>query len=383
MWLRLNEDKPLYHQKAASYFRFILDVESLQGFWFPLLPAMALVFNQPTVTAILDSRSKITDGELVRLCLRTCGQLQVRCADLLELQSYDGDTVDLDDIKSDTAKGAIMNGALERLLEINIAFVHRSARDFLLDTREGQSILNLEEITLEAQTMRYLRAAAATSFILRGPSFKRHVPGVEEFLGVLYVLLPSMSRAEETYKNWELLLLHLQDLFGHNVLLALTCTDFLGLAASYGFHVFVEASLKKLEKSSGITATYVNYILYEASSWVRNVDFDLGSDDQAFRSSVLENSIYRHGALVDWLLAYGADPNAPVGRSTAHIKEPTAFMRFLRTARDVLDSKPVYQCFLSTMKRFLDSGANLASLAYSFWYKGVEHQKPLVYDIVH
>jgi hypothetical protein len=392
MWLRLNEDEPLYRKQAAFYFRFILDTVQLQSV-FPILPAMALVSTQSTVTAILDSRSKVSAGELVRLCLKTCGQLQVRCAGLLELRTEEGDTLDLDNIKSDiAAKGGFLNGVLERLLNIEINFVHRTARDFLLDTREGQSILRCEETTLEDQALRYLRAVAAASVILRNiPAIDTYEPVIEAFLKRLYRLLPFMSRTEESYKGWERLLRNCQDLFDHNVLLAMSCTDFLGLAAVFGFHVFVQASLKKLDQSSGITATYVNYILSQASSWPR---YDTGSrfyyESQDFQPSVIQHAIYRKNTLVDWLLAYGADPNARLGCSTLNLWEQTAFMRFLDVVQDQikdrykkdLDRKPVYQWMLSTIRRFLDSGANLGSLAHSFWYEGVEHRVPPVYNIL-
>jgi len=386
MWLRLNEDKPLYHQQAASYFRFILDRDFIKYFQFPILPAMALEFNQSTVTAILDSRSEVTDSELVKLCLKTCRQVQVRCAGLLELRTRGRDTFDLDDIKSDiAAKGGIINDALKRLLKIEINFVHRTARDFLLDTKEGQSILKCEEITLEDQALRYLRAVAAASVILRNvPEIGTYGPAIEAFMEGLNGALPSMSRTEESYKDWELLLLKFQDLFDHDVLLAYDCTDFLGLAASYGFHVFVEASLKKLDPSSGITATYVNYMLYNASSLgVLDLGSIFYSHDQDFQSSVIQHAIYRKIALVDWLLAYGADPNAGVGGSTLNLWEQTAFMRFLNVAQGEIieddhennpDRKPVFQWILSTMKQFLESGANLGSLAYSRWNNGEEHR---------
>lgn len=392
MWLRLNEDEPLYRKQAAFYFRLNLDMYWLGDVGFPILPAMALASNQSTVTAILDSRSKVSAGELIRLCLKTCGQLQVRCAGLLELRTEGGAILDLNYIKSDiAAKGGSINGALERLLSIEINFIHRTARDFLLDTREGQSILGCEEITREDQALRYLRAVAAASVILRNvPAIDKYEPSIEAFLKRLYGLLPSMSRTEELYKDWERLLRNCQDLFDHNVLLAISCTDFLGLSAIYGFHVFVEASLKKLDQSSGITATYVNYILSQASRWHR---WDLGARffyvDQDFHSSVIQHAIYRNSALVDWLLAYGADPNARLG-FTVHLWEQTAFMRFLDLVQGQIrdhhkknrDRKPVYQWILSTIRRFLDSGANLGSLAHSFWYDGVEHRIPPVHDIL-
>jgi hypothetical protein len=385
MWLRLNEDKPLYHQQAASYFSFIIDKNWFEDIYrvFPILPAMALAFNQSTVNAILESRSKVSEGELARLCLRTCNQLQVRCAGLLELRTKRGDTFDLDDIKSDiAAEGEVINDALERLSRIEINFVHRTARDFLLDTKEGQSILNCEEITLEDQALRYLRAVTAASVILRNVPAIRYVPGIETFMGRLNGLLPSMSRTVESYTDWERLLLNFQDLFDHNVLLPYECTDFLGLAASYGFHVFVEASLKKLDPSSGITATYVNYILYNVSSLgYLNLGSVFYSHDQDFQSSIIRHAIYRKSALVDWLLAYGADPNARLGGSTLGLWERTTFMRFLNVALSEIDAhennpdcKLVCQWILSTMKQFLESGANLGSLAYSLWYNGAEYR---------
>jgi len=388
MWLRLNEDKLLYHQQAASYFRFILDGNRLEHLNFPILLVMALAFNQSTVTAILDSRSKVSAGELARLCLRTCNQLQVRCAGLLELRTWRGDTLDLDDIKSDSAaKGETSNGALERLLVIEIDFVHRTARDFLLDTKEGQSILKCEEITLEDQALRYLRAFAAASVILRNlpATICRFLPAIEPFLKELYKLLPSMSRTEESYKNWERLLLNFQGLFDHNVLLASDGNDFLGLAASYGFHVFVEASLEKLDPSSGMTATYLSYILYQVSSWWWGIlGSSFYSDDQEFLSSVTRHAINRNSALVDCLLAYGADPNAQLGYSTRCLVGQTAFMQFLDFAQDEIIEdalennparKPVCQWILATIKRFLKSGANLGSLTLSIRYNGEKHER--------
>lgn len=88
--------------------------------------------------------------------------------------------------------------------------------------------------------------------------------------------------------------------------------DSLEFAASYSFHVFVEASILKLHDASKLSLSNLDRILISTSSCILQRR-TLNNPYAAFGLSVEEHGICRNGALLDWLLAYGARPNERAG----------------------------------------------------------------------
>jgi hypothetical protein len=193
MWSRLGEDQQLYRKEAALYFRLTLEKElSLLHF--------LIATNENLQSVLLDFTSNPpSTEEVISMCEKAKVRVLTRCAGLLEVghsdedetdegetdedetdedetdedetdeDETDEDETDEDETDEDEADGDGTDGdeADEdeadheesdpdqanqsqteedpRLACINeqtrVHFIHRTARDFLLDTREGQIIL--------------------------------------------------------------------------------------------------------------------------------------------------------------------------------------------------------------------------------------------------
>jgi hypothetical protein len=168
MWSRLGEDQKLYHKEAALYFRLILKQEmSLLQF--------LIATNKNLQSDLLDLTSTPPGTEdFISMCEKVEDRVLTRCAGLLEVDHLDGDETDGDKTDGDETDGDETDGdetdgdetdgdetdheesdpdqanqdkteddpRLEYLnMKPQLRFIHRTARDFLLNTSEGRIIL--------------------------------------------------------------------------------------------------------------------------------------------------------------------------------------------------------------------------------------------------
>jgi hypothetical protein len=337
-----------------------------------------MALRPPIVSTILDSRSRVSPDMIAKLCLQTVNCIPIRSAGLLEPRIVGKSSTDSAQILNDLPRQGTRD-QLQQLFKVKVFFVHRTVRDFLQDTEEGREILQHDEITLEAQTIRFLKALVAGAVALHCPQTAEvYVPAVEDFLGILHNLHWFMSGTMEKYRQWEEVVILLQNLFHHHALSEYSKFDFLGLTASYGFHCFVSKSVMELEDKALVPPGYENYLLCCATERDTNY-FDTPLTDNRDIVMARRHAMLRTKNLVEWLLERGADPNRKFLRYGQFLWECTPFMNFLGGVIIQLRNVELkqlreveYDWFLNVVKTFIEAGANLDSVGYVFHGKFFE-----------
>ena len=382
MWQRLNEDQQLYRKEAAFCFHVVIDGECMPSSS-PNLLAMSLGLNSSVVDTILQSRSRVSPFKIAELCHQTASRVGLRSAGLLELRLSSRDAVDIDqrliELRPDADK---LGKQLEELLKIDVAFVHRTARDFLLDTEKGKDLLKYDEISVEDQTIRLMKALLAGAVALSTlPTAGLYMPDLEDFLDILHNLQCFMFNKDKEFKQWEETLHLLRDLHEHNVLFSQQQLNFIYIAASYGFDLFVLQTVLAMEEKAAVPKLFESHLLDCASTWLREHSrepFPWGSE---YLPVGRHYAMRRAKRLVDWLVDGGADPNARFYRFGQFLWEPTPLMTFLGNVVNQMrfqseDKKMLeieYSWYVGVVTRFLEAGANLDKPGYIFRGDAFEH----------
>ena len=157
MWDRLNEDKDIYRQEAARYFKLVLN-RSTWKFLKSTILSLTLAHDHNAQRRILDEEIILTDSELVEKCETMFHRLASRCAGLLEVISPSGKR--LLDLPSGPEK-------LEAYDRMRVQFIHRTARDFLMDKNDGQMILSHHNEPKDHYITAWVRASMAY-FLISG-----------------------------------------------------------------------------------------------------------------------------------------------------------------------------------------------------------------------
>ncbi|KAI1850341.1 hypothetical protein JX266_004199 [Neoarthrinium moseri] len=141
MWRRLNDDRILYQQEAAWYFKLLLEFGGVfshrvydiyDGSSIPLLRVVA-ASDKMVQRTILEKNKWIDSDVLHDLLDKNLKKIRVRCAGLL--------TTTPRDIDLSLKAYAHHYDKLRPRITYGIKFIHRTAIDFLVDTKEGQQIL--------------------------------------------------------------------------------------------------------------------------------------------------------------------------------------------------------------------------------------------------
>ncbi|KAI4155605.1 MAG: hypothetical protein LQ340_000898 [Diploschistes diacapsis] len=139
MWQRLGEDRKWYSETAALYFEIVL-VESNYGGMNLLKNEQISIFELTASTdsdvqnSFIERNEAMPVADLEQQCSRTVERLMVCCAGLLEVHpavEFDRLVVDSHDEK--------YNCLWPYTTQV-VAFIHRTARDFLTSTEEGKEI---------------------------------------------------------------------------------------------------------------------------------------------------------------------------------------------------------------------------------------------------
>lgn len=165
MWNR-NEDQQRYHDEATTYFSY--------GDFYPLSVFELLVAMDSTLQGdYLENLKPHVASQLARRCQRLTNRIHTVCAGLLEVipwqhtPSFDGSSVNsaVRDAESLAADSIIDEGSQSVTLmffyESRIQFLHRTARDFLLETKDGLLISGQSVDSLQLRFRNVIRARTA------------------------------------------------------------------------------------------------------------------------------------------------------------------------------------------------------------------------------
>ncbi|KAF5565356.1 hypothetical protein FNAPI_1671 [Fusarium napiforme] len=139
LWQRMNAKSPVYVETARRYFRYVLQASSYPSFigagreWRhcsqPWIMQIACAEDSEIQEKLLRSKGTVELTEILRKCEETKTSIQSRCAGLLEVRPEKEFSRLFESLGDD-------NNAFSE-----VAFIHRTAHDFLTDTEAGQGIL--------------------------------------------------------------------------------------------------------------------------------------------------------------------------------------------------------------------------------------------------
>jgi hypothetical protein len=166
MWKRLGDDEALYRQQAAQYFCLALRWEELRrgAFWgeeqvltsFGMLTAS----DKSLQKIILASKGKLKENSVILEALGNFNKkVETRCAGILEVSSIlpirENEDLALDKVF-----------AKEKAGNFTIAFIHRTARDYLLNTAEGLELLDCWSESDEELNLSIIRGMLCNNFLI-------------------------------------------------------------------------------------------------------------------------------------------------------------------------------------------------------------------------
>ncbi|KAL8937887.1 MAG: hypothetical protein Q9216_004193 [Gyalolechia sp. 2 TL-2023] len=155
MWNRLNEDQQRYRDEATMYFSY----ES----FFPLsVLELLIALDESLQNRYLDGLEPQIEAGLAERCKRLTTRILTRCAGMLEVvPDEDSDS----DLKAASGSRRSYNPDSVDTLDFHhkskIKFLHRTARDFLLETKDGHVISGDPVDSLERRFRNVVRARTA------------------------------------------------------------------------------------------------------------------------------------------------------------------------------------------------------------------------------
>ncbi|KAF7507899.1 hypothetical protein GJ744_009933 [Endocarpon pusillum] len=209
MWKRLGDDESLFRQQAAHYFNLVTRWSSLyEDSHIQDLPfdqsitslGVLLASDKSIQEIILRRKDKFTESSATMEALRNIkNKVETRCAGLLEL-SPTGNIPERIDLTPDKlfARGKIKN--------FRISFVHRTARDYLLNTAEGLELLNAWSYTDEELNSSIIKAMICYALVLANPNrcgFKIPTLGSQTWVFDTDLNLQRVLRVLEVCLNYE------------------------------------------------------------------------------------------------------------------------------------------------------------------------------------
>ena len=161
MWKRINKDENRYRKEATTYFSYMR--------FFPMsLFQMLVALNRPLQDIYLKSVKPQSPASIAPDCKSLESRISSRCAGLLELKiDHSPSEPWEEDLRSCSNRFADRktpeeDNDLALYYKIKINFLHRTARDFLTNTKEGQALLGHPETTLDVRFQNVVRAQLAT-----------------------------------------------------------------------------------------------------------------------------------------------------------------------------------------------------------------------------
>ncbi|KAH7240047.1 uncharacterized protein BKA55DRAFT_596672 [Fusarium redolens] len=146
MWERFNAKSSVYQETARRYFRYVLHSSNedicigivLRWRWasLPLTLQIACAENTGIQQNLLTGTGTIGVTEILRMCDETKASIHSRCAGLLEVQPQK--------LHHNLSEKLGDNSTAFSQAFGNVAFIHRTAHDFLTDTEAGQGILRCD-----------------------------------------------------------------------------------------------------------------------------------------------------------------------------------------------------------------------------------------------
>ncbi|KAF5630108.1 hypothetical protein F52700_7466 [Fusarium sp. NRRL 52700] len=168
MWQRSNAKSSVYRETARRFFRYVLDdpavtlAVGIDYCWYqissPLTLQIACAEDHETQQHLLMGTGTIGVTRTQQMCDEAKASIHTRCAGLLEVRTS---TIDMDDCDMPRDIKTAASKAIGK-----VAFIHRTAYDFLTDTEAGQRILGRESLPDFAGQTRLLKGLVCVMIAL-------------------------------------------------------------------------------------------------------------------------------------------------------------------------------------------------------------------------
>ncbi|KAL6358989.1 hypothetical protein LRP88_09187 [Fusarium phalaenopsidis] len=159
MWLRSDDDREIYQKSTSWFFNIIFAAEygpeGLEHSEFlpctrhlsvSIFELMAATMNPTALDQLLDSGSNFPVTDLNMKCSQISKMVETRSAGLLEISDQFSRASSGDDV------------TLENHADMTVRFIHRTARDYLLDSEDGRNLWQTSEISTTEARARLVRA---------------------------------------------------------------------------------------------------------------------------------------------------------------------------------------------------------------------------------
>jgi hypothetical protein len=341
MWKRLNGDMELYRTKSALYFKLLLYQPPYVVDFSPkadTLLLMLLASDLSLQQSFLEGGVHVSEHNLAKECCIFQQQLLSRCAGFVEIADHPG--------------GIEKRSVWSRLKfwrHARVRFIHKSAADFLLDTLDGQKLLQHDSIPVPELFVLSMLSNLISRVLL----------DVFEEDSQLYKIMFKFTRmtmcGDVPDTLWDLYHQSFVDLIGMTLKRIPEWTvsrlEFVPIAAELSLCDYVKKQLRERPPPEDLSpCEWKNVLLGHASMGHRDQStVYLGEDN-------LE--------LISWLLDEGADPNSSV--CDIRLSGQTPFHCFLLTLQHgVVDGTEEEMGQLSAralmrvLRHFLDRGADV------------------------
>jgi hypothetical protein len=296
MWRRLNDDEQIFRKDAAFFLHCAMDYPLATGSGLLALDGysafatssltifhVAMAADPCLADAILDESTSVTPEEFGKKCYAIIKRLETRCAGLLE-------------VSPKTAA---------------VSFIHRSVKEFLDNTAEGQSMMQHDRRNFETRLSSLLKADIAMLRIRVSPHYHLYtrgweieggLPSTASYVNKIHHLLHHSWLSTKTAIDLTYLCEAVYETGGWSAgspADSLFVPDFLTLTSWVGFIEFNSAAVQQLQGRSPLgklSESYKSHLL----SW-------------AFLRSGMTNNFNPHDWFdrIEWLLNENADPSLP------------------------------------------------------------------------
>ncbi|WAO84597.1 NACHT domain-containing protein [Fusarium falciforme] len=153
MWSRLNDDRGIYQKSSSWFFNIIFAAEytaektgrsrtlkCLKQGSVSVFELMAAT-DATVLDRFLDRGEEFPTAEIDKRCSHVARAVEIRSAGLLE-------------VSNELSRG----NSLEHYADMQVLFIHRTARDFLLENEDGRRLWQTREISVNDARTRLIRA---------------------------------------------------------------------------------------------------------------------------------------------------------------------------------------------------------------------------------
>ncbi|KAK8074528.1 hypothetical protein PG997_009191, partial [Apiospora hydei] len=177
MWARTNHDNDHLRARAASYLQLAVSIRDDYAGEYSLSPFIMMVATTPGMADLLlqpDPANAVPVAVLIEACETTRRDAANRCAGLLECPSP------TEFLSTRTNEGLSpwhdeeYKSLIPYVLRVPVySFIHRTARDFLIDTEAGQRILNWSSSTGDRVELQLMKARLTVCRLFRRAVWRR------------------------------------------------------------------------------------------------------------------------------------------------------------------------------------------------------------------